>query len=75
MGRNSKIVVTGDITQIDLDNKKLSGLEISEHILGKLNGVAFVRLTEEDVVRHSLVKYVIKAYADWESREDTGRLR
>lgn len=69
MGQGSKIVVTGDITQVDLDNTKTSGLEISEQILGNLEGVAFVRLDQNDVVRHPLVKHVIKAYENWEESQ------
>ncbi|MBI4667652.1 MAG: PhoH family protein [Elusimicrobia bacterium] len=68
MGQGSRIVVTGDITQVDLENKKLSGLEISEQILAGIDNVVFIRLDETDVVRHPLVKRVIRAYDDWEKR-------
>ncbi len=60
LGKGSKAVVTGDITQSDLE--KASGLIQIQTILRKIKGIKFVYLTEEDVVRHSLVKEIIKAY-------------
>jgi phosphate starvation-inducible protein PhoH and related proteins len=66
MGSGSQIVVTGDITQIDLDNKKRSGLVVAQKILESVEGIKFVYFGEEDVVRHELVKKVIKAYQGWE---------
>ncbi len=63
LGTNSKAVVTGDITQIDLPlSRETSGLVICERVLGKLKGVKFVYFNEKDVVRHPLVKRIIKAY-------------
>ncbi|MGB9642329.1 MAG: PhoH family protein [Candidatus Ratteibacteria bacterium] len=63
LGANSKAVVTGDITQIDLPlSRETSGLVICERVLGKLKGVKFVYFNEKDVVRHPLVKRIIKAY-------------
>ena len=60
--------MTGDITQTDLDQKITSGLVRVAEILKDVEGVAFQRLTEEDVVRHPLVRTIIKAYDDWERK-------
>ena len=68
MGNGSRAVVTGDITQTDLDNKITSGLVRVIDILKGLPGVAFHRLTEADVVRHPLVKSIIRAYERWEKK-------
>lgn len=68
LGENSKAVVTGDITQIDLENKKESGLVKAQTILKGIQGIEFVYLTERDVVRHKLVTDVIKAYEKYENR-------
>ena len=62
LGENSKAVVTGDVTQIDLNNPQDSGLLSAEKILGKVNGLVFIRLTDKDVVRHRLVQEIIRAY-------------
>jgi len=62
MGISSKFIVTGDITQIDLPRKYTSGLKEAQHLLGNIKGVSFVFLNEKDVVRHSLVVNIIKAY-------------
>jgi phosphate starvation-inducible PhoH-like protein len=62
MGSNSKIIVTGDPTQTDLLDRKQSGLVVAEKILSGIEGIDFVRFSDEDVVRHSLVKKIINAY-------------
>lgn len=62
LGFNSKIVITGDVTQIDLPNKHGSGLLQAMRILKQIDGIAVHRFTETDVVRHRLVKEIIKAY-------------
>jgi phosphate starvation-inducible PhoH-like protein len=62
MGPDSKVIITGDISQIDLPKKQKSGLIEALDILAPINGVGFVTLTETDVVRHRLVKEIIKAY-------------
>ncbi len=62
IGENSKIVVNGDPTQIDLPNKKLSGLERSKKILLHLNEIAVIDFDHSDVVRHPLVSKIVKAY-------------
>lgn len=62
MGTNSKVVVTGDITQIDLPDKARSGLVDALKVLRGIQGVAQVQLTDKDVVRHRLVQQIVKAY-------------
>jgi phosphate starvation-inducible PhoH-like protein len=63
LGFGSKMVITGDVTQIDLPKGKKSGLREAERILGPIPEVAFIRFQEADVVRHSLVQKIIEAYA------------
>ena len=62
IGFGSKVVVTGDITQIDLPQGKISGLVEAISVLAGIKGIAFVHFDEKDVVRHKLVQAVIKAY-------------
>ena len=62
IGANSKCVITGDPTQIDLPPKISSGLFTALRILEPIEGISTVRLNESDVVRHRLVKEIIKAY-------------
>ena len=62
MGTGSKVVVTGDITQIDLPDKARSGLVDALEVLGHVEGIAMIRFSEKDVVRHRLVQAIIKAY-------------
>src|SRR5437868_1001450 len=64
MGFNSKAVITGDITQIDLPNAKRSGLIDAMDILKAVEGIAFVHFDETDVVRHHLVQRIVRAYED-----------
>jgi len=64
LGVNSKIVITGDKTQIDLPSREQSGLMQVERILPGIDGIAFHYFTELDVIRHRLVREIIKAYAD-----------
>ena len=73
LGEKSKAVITGDITQIDLDAGKASGLVKVQKILGNTPGIGFVYLTERDVVRHRLVQSIIKAYEKHESRSRKNR--
>lgn len=73
MGFGSKYVVTGDITQIDLPSDRESGLIQAQRILKDVEGLAFVYLTEQDVVRHDLVQRIIKAYNIYESNNRTNR--
>jgi phosphate starvation-inducible PhoH-like protein len=62
LGFGSKIVVTGDVTQVDLPREQASGLIHVRHILGELDGVAFIEFTHQDVVRHKLVQRIVEAY-------------
>ena len=62
IGATSKAIITGDVTQIDLSNNQNSGLLDARKILKKIRGICFVELDESDVVRHRLVKDIIKAY-------------
>jgi phosphate starvation-inducible PhoH-like protein len=62
MGFSSKIVVTGDVTQIDLPSNKKSGLRDAEIVLKNVEGIEFMYLSEKDVVRHPLVQQIVKAY-------------
>jgi len=64
MGENSKIVINGDPSQIDLPKKSLSGLTRTKKLLGHLNEVSFVDFDHTDVVRHPLVSKIVKAYSD-----------
>jgi len=62
LGFGSKVVVTGDITQIDLPREQASGLIQVQDILGAIDGIAFIRFGHEDVVRHKLVQRIVEAY-------------
>jgi phosphate starvation-inducible PhoH-like protein len=62
LGFNSKVVVTGDITQIDLPDDQRSGLVVVGEILDELEDIAFVYMGGEDVVRHKLVQRIVEAY-------------
>ena len=62
IGANAKAIITGDITQIDLPKNQRSGLEKAVRILKDIDGIAHIALDEEDVVRHKLVKAIIRAY-------------
>jgi len=73
LGFGSKVVVTGDITQVDLPREQASGLIQVQDILGSLDGVAFIRFGHEDVVRHKLVQRIVEAYRM--HAEETGTQR
>lgn len=64
MGPNAKFIVTGDVTQIDLPKVSQSGLHNALRILTDINGIDIIYLTGDDVVRHKLVKKILKAYGD-----------
>ena len=68
MGFNSKVVITGDVTQIDLPPDKQSGLKEAIRVLGGVEDIAICRLTGSDVVRHVIVQRIIKAYEDDEAK-------
>ncbi len=73
LGFNSKIVVTGDVTQIDLPDGKKSGLKEAIKILKDIPDIATVRFTEKDVVRHRLVQDIIKAYEKYGEKNDRNK--
>ena len=70
LGFGSKVVVTGDVTQIDLPREQASGLVSVQDILGPIEGIAFIRFGHEDVVRHKLVQRIVEAYR--RHSEETG---
>lgn len=72
LGFGSKIVVTGDITQVDLPGNARSGLRAAMDILGNIEGIHFSELTSADVVRHRLVSEIVDAYARFEDSDLTG---
>ena len=67
MGRNSKFVITGDITQIDLPRNQNSGLVQATKLLKDINGIEIIQLDQRDVVRHKLVTSIINAYDNKEN--------
>ena len=71
LGVNSMAIVNGDITQIDLYNKNDSGLVQIQHILKNINGIDFIYLNKEDVIRHRLVKDIIQAYDNHEIKKNS----
>ena len=72
MGFGSRVVVTGDVTQIDLPDTKMSGLLHAEKVLSKIDEIGFSYLRDSDVVRHTLVKKIIGAYDRYEKRKTDG---
>lgn len=75
MGENSKIIVTGDASQIDLPRKQHSGLLQAMRILSEIEGISFVKLGAKDVVRHPLVRKILAAYEVEEERAEKGQQR
>jgi phosphate starvation-inducible protein PhoH and related proteins len=73
LGFSSKSVITGDITQTDLPNGKVSGLIEAMHILDDIKGIQFVFFSKEDVIRHPLVQEIIEAYEKMEKKEHLSR--
>ncbi|HET9942137.1 MAG TPA: PhoH family protein, partial [Terriglobia bacterium] len=65
---NSKAVVTGDVTQIDLPSGRLSGLIEAERVLSRVEGIGFVHFNERDVVRHPLVQRIVRAYETYSAQ-------
>ncbi len=70
IGSNAKAIITGDMTQVDLPRNQRSGLEKAVRILQNVDGIAHIKLDEEDVVRHRLVKAIIRAYDKEKQREE-----
>jgi phosphate starvation-inducible protein PhoH and related proteins len=75
LGFNSKAVITGDITQIDLPSDRRSGLIEAIEIVGKIEGIALVYFDERDVVRHNLVQRIIKAYDEYGVTQSASAVR
>ena len=75
MGFGSKMVITGDATQIDLPADKLSGLKQAVRVLKNVEGIGICELTDQDVVRHVMVQRIIKAYSDYEDARNEKRKR
>ena len=69
LGFDAQAVVTGDITQVDLEDKKFSGLIQVQGILKKIKGIKFIYFSQADVIRHQLVKKIITAYEEYEKRK------
>jgi phosphate starvation-inducible PhoH-like protein len=67
MGRNAKFIVTGDVTQIDLPNRNMSGLSSTVHILQHIEGISVIRFDQRDIIRHHLVKDIVDAFEKQES--------
>ena len=68
LGFNSKMIVTGDITQVDLDGGKTSGLRTIRRVLRNIGGISFIELTGDDVVRHRIVAAIVEAYRRYEEK-------
>lgn len=68
IGFGSKVIVTGDASQKDLPQGTRSGLDVAKQVLKKIDDIAFINLTNKDVVRHPLVQKIVKAYDDYEAR-------
>ena len=75
LGFNSRMVITGDITQVDLPSTRTSGLIEIQAVLKDVAGIVFVYFTEKDVVRHELVSQIIKAYDEWAQARGDARDR
>ena len=75
MGFGSKVVITGDVTQIDLPADKTSGLKEAVRVLKNVEGIGICTLTDQDVVRHVMVQRIIKAYDDYYSYSGKGKKR
>jgi phosphate starvation-inducible PhoH-like protein len=71
LGFNSRMVITGDITQVDLPSTRASGLIEIQSVLKNVSGIHFVYFTEKDVVRHELVSEIVRAYDEWARRRET----
>ena len=73
LGFGSKIVITGDVTQIDLPDGKASGLKEAMRVLSHVEGIGICQLTNADVVRHVMVQRIVKAYEDYENAKGGGK--
>jgi phosphate starvation-inducible protein PhoH and related proteins len=75
LGFGSRVVVTGDVTQVDLPKEQASGLIQVQDILGTIDGIAFIQFGHEDVVRHKLVQRIVEAYKSHAEETGTARRR
>jgi phosphate starvation-inducible PhoH-like protein len=73
IGYNSKAVITGDITQIDMPTGKLSGLIEARNVISGVEGVSFIHFNEKDVVRHPLVQRIVRAYEAYTAQNIAGQ--
>ena len=69
LGRDARAVITGDVTQVDLPDSDLSGLAHAREVLNCIDGVAFIHLDREDIVRHPLVQRIVDAYEEREAKD------
>lgn len=72
LGINSRAIITGDVSQIDLNDEKSSGLVQVQHFLNKIDGIKFTYMSDADVVRHKLVRDIIKAYDGYKAVQSDG---
>ena len=75
MGMNTKMIVTGDMTQIDLPSSQVSGLVQAMKILKGVKGISFIELNQKDIVRHKLVTRIVEAYDKYEKEQKAERER
>ena len=75
LGFNSKAVITGDVTQIDLPNGRRSGLVETLEVVARVSGISFVHFNEKDVVRHNLVQQIIRAYEEFDQTRTVDGVR
>ena len=75
MGMNTKMIVTGDMTQIDLPSSQTSGLVQAMKILKGVKGISFIQLNKKDIVRHKLVTRIVEAYEKFEEKEKAERVK
>lgn len=73
MGWNTKMIITGDMTQIDLPKEQKNGLKEALHILGKVEGISVINLSQKDIVRHKLVTRIVDAYDAFDKVKDRER--
>ena len=73
MGMNSKMIITGDMTQVDLPRGVRSGLSEACGILRDVQGISFIQMSEKDIVRHRLVTRIVKAYKKYDTDEGSDK--
>ena len=75
LGHGSKMIITGDITQIDLDTSQKSGMVEATEILRRIKGIGYVELTRKDIVRHRLVQNIVRAYKKRKTQNEKGKTK